>query len=79
MAGSEDTRMIIAPGEQAGRSFGAAKTDRHSSADRSRSAAETHLHALSVLNDKATHQRRSQGTSSFSEELSTGIKPVDPG
>ncbi|MFJ9098041.1 GNAT family N-acetyltransferase [Streptomyces sp. NPDC102405] len=34
MAGSEDTRMIIAPGEQAGRSFGAAKTGRHSSAER---------------------------------------------
>jgi len=25
------------------------------------------------------HHRRSQGTSSFPEELSTGIKPVDPG
>ncbi|MFE2709849.1 VOC family protein, partial [Streptomyces mirabilis] len=25
------------------------------------------------------HHRRSQGTSSFPEKLSTGIKPVDPG
>ncbi|MEU6324388.1 hypothetical protein [Streptomyces sp. NPDC047009] len=53
MAGSEDTGMIITPGGQAGRSFGAAKTARPSFACRSRSAVETHLRALSALNDKA--------------------------
>jgi hypothetical protein len=53
MAGSDDMRMSITPGGQVGRSFGAAQTDRHSFACRSRGAVETHLRALSALNDKA--------------------------
>ncbi|MGW5250706.1 hypothetical protein ACWEQN_44600, partial [Streptomyces sp. NPDC004129] len=51
--------------------------------DRRRGMGGLHLgSALLIVPDvvlEKPHHRRSQGTSSFPEELSTGIKPVDPG